>query len=232
MSEFVRSAIAQAFQAHGIPSHVSQSRVHVGSAVQVHVSKQVHARRPEGITIQLDVRTEAACLGKSGPILESFAGIGATEVDAEKNAFGKFLLASFHVLAESVTIHQCDSAQVEWEKWSARNCSWNVCSGPLFTQATVECRSQHQYAKILLQIQSQFLRQAMPGPHWMRVFVGFLHGKVYGIEAILDGQEWAEAQEILQRAPWAPSQEYESLRHLLVAVPFVRADAPSAVPTG
>jgi len=225
MSEFATSAIAAAFQAHGIPARIAQSFVEVGE-FRVRASKQVRTRHNDSITIQLDVVTEAPCLQAAGPIVDSFAGIGASELEAEKNAFGRFLLGSFHVLAETLSTHECDSEQVEWERWNAGHLSWKVCSGPLLTQATVECRSQRQYRDVLQRIQEQFQREAQAGPHWVRIFVGFLKGELIGSEAILDGREWNEAARILRETPWAPSADYESLRHFLIALP-VTAGASS-----
>ena len=216
---FISSAIADAFKAHGLESCVSGTSVYVGSDLQVDASTRVHTRRPDGVTIQLDVRATADRLGRSSPIFDSFAGVGENEIEAEKNAFRKFLVGSFHVLAESLTDHKCDSEQVEWETWHAPSASWKVCSGPLLTQATVECRTQVQYGDALTEIQNQFLRQAEPGAHWMRIFLGFMDGKLNGIDAILDGEHWTQVQAILEAIPWAPSMEYESLRHLLIVLP-------------
>jgi hypothetical protein len=225
MSEWILSAISEAFRAHGIESKIESSCVEVGSALRVHPSTEVHKREPDIVTIQLDIRTEATLLGRSNPFVDSFAGIGATETDAEKNALEKFLLGSFHVVAEALTTHECGSEQVEWEDWKTRTTSWKVCSGPLLTQATVESRTKSQYGEVLSKIQDQFLRQSEPGPHWIRIYVGFLDGKMSASEAILDGEEWSEVQMILRQTAWAPSPDYESLRHILVALPLSECGA-------
>ena len=94
-----------------------------------------------------------------------------------------------------------------------------VCSGSPLTQASVECKTQRQYGEVFQRIQQQFQLDAPDGPHWVRIFVGFLHGELIGAEAILDGREWGEATRILREWPWAPSAEYESLRHFLIALP-------------
>lgn len=66
---------------------------------------QVRTRQNDTATIRLEVVTEAPRLGTTSPIVESFAGVGTTELEAEKNASGKFLLSSFHVLAETLSTH-------------------------------------------------------------------------------------------------------------------------------
>jgi hypothetical protein len=222
MSQFVTSAIAAAFRAHGIATREAQSCVNVGD-LQIRAFTRMGPRHSSSVTIQLDVVTEAPGLGPASPIVDSFAGVGSTELDAEKNAFGKFLLGSFHVLAEALSPHQCDSEQVEWERWKSQQLAWRVCSGPLLTYATRECRTKGQYADVWQRIQQQFQSDAQHGPHWGRVFVGFLNGDLIGCEALLNGREWAEGAKILREAPWAASADYESLRHFFIALP-VTAD--------
>lgn len=112
--QFTTSAIAEALLAHGIPAREVRSCVHVGE-LQIRAFTEVGTRQNDRLTIQLDVVTEAPGLGLASPIVDSFAGVGATDLDAEKNAFGKFLLGSFHVLAEALLPHQCESRQVEWQ---------------------------------------------------------------------------------------------------------------------
>jgi len=219
MSTFVTSAIDEAFRAHGLVSRALNGFVQVENTLRICASTRVSSEAIGRVQIQLNVVTEAVALGGSNPIVDRFAGIGETGNDAEKDAFSKFLIGSFHVLAESLTSHKCDSGQVEWEDWRARSTSWRVCSGPLLTQATVECKTKTQYGGVLSKIQEQFLSQAGPGPHWLRVFAGFLDGHLSASEAILDGEEWNEGQSILRQAAWMPSMGYESLRHLIVILP-------------
>lgn len=219
MSEFLTSAIDDAFRAHGIQSALAGSWVNVGDSLRIRASTQVRTTAPDSVTIQLDVITESPTLGSAGPIVDSFAGLGATQLDAERNAFEKFLRGSFHVVAESLTAHKCDSEQVEWEQWKGHSGAWKVCSGPLLTQATVECKTQSQYGEVLHKIQDEFLHNAKPGPHWLSVFVGFLKGEIIGSEVLLDGKTWNTGISILRQAAWMPSEDYESIRHLLVALP-------------
>ena len=212
-------AISDAFAAHGMASNAVGSLVRVGEDLRIRVRCHLRTQRQDGATIQLDIETETDALGASSPLMDSFAGIGPTQRDAAKNAFGKFLIGSFHVMAEALTSHRCDSGQVEWEDWLAPGAGWKVCSGPLLTQATKECRTSSQYGDVLARIRELFVLQAEPGPHWVRIFIAFLRGQVHSTEVMLDGVEWRGAQELCREARWTPSDEYESLRHLLVALP-------------
>jgi hypothetical protein len=219
MSSSITSAIDLAFRAHGIESKIVDSCVEVGRSLRIRSQTQVRPQNSDNITVRLDIIIEAAALGQSGPLIDSFAGFGATEAECEKNAFSKFLVGSFHVIAESLTEHRCDSEQVEWESWTTPQRSWKVCSGPLLTQATAECRSGRQYRDVLPKLQDEFARQAGAGSHWVRIFVGFLKGELIAAEALLDGEVWPAGEHLLRQNSWAPSNEYESLRHLLIALP-------------
>ena len=52
-------------------------------------------------------------------IVESIAGVGSDRSTAAKDAFGKFLLGSFHVLLTALADHSCDSNPAEWLKWGS-----------------------------------------------------------------------------------------------------------------
>lgn len=212
-------AIHQAFVGHGIDARVDSATVIVGDRLLVQAESIVRSESDRGVMTQLTVVAESVVLGRSGPLIDRFAGIGPTLAAAEANAFEKFIRASFHVIAEALSAHQCDSDQVEWEEWTGLGKSWRVCSGPLFAIGSNGCLTTSQYASVLDCLRGIFEREAEPGPHWISVFVGFNEGKMTTAEAILDGDRWESAETMLCDFAWKPSAHYETLRHLIVTTP-------------
>ena len=153
------------------------------------------------------------------PILDSFAGVGDTAENAEKNAAGKFLQGSFHVIVEALTTHSCDSEQVEWEEWSGTGHGWRVCSGPLLLIASREGARISGFEEFFPQLNTLFSQSMAAGPHWMRVFLGTLGGKHTGSEVLVDGEIWAAGQALLDAHAWVYPEGYASFRHLLIALP-------------
>ncbi len=223
----VTQFIHQAFVAHGIQSSVAEGWASVQNTLRTRATVEVKNRRADNLTIQLNVITEATALAASGPIVDRFAGIGDSEEAAVKNAFEKYLRGSFHVIAEALTPHQCDQTQVDWLQWKNTNGSWRVCSGPLVTLGTGECSIAAQYEPVLHRLRDAFLASAQPGSHWLHAYIGFLDGKLTGSELVLDGNAWESAIPILQQGPWSPTARYESVRHLVIALPWQdRSSAP------
>ena len=74
----------------------------------------------------------------SSPILgseiieECFAGIGMTREESVRDAFGKFLLGSFHVLIAAFGGYE--SEQVKLEFWHNSQQTYRIYDGPLLVQ--------------------------------------------------------------------------------------------------
>lgn len=229
MNDTLTQFIQQAFAAHGIQASVANGWTSVQDLLRTRAIAEVKNRQANGFTIQLDVITEAPALGASAPLIDRFAGMGDSEEAAVKNAFEKYLRGSFHVIAEALTPHQCDQTQVDWLHWENANGRWRVCSGPLLTFGTGTCSIASQYEPVLHQLRDAFLASAQPGPHWLHAYIGFLDGKLAGSELIRDGNAWEAAMPILQQGPWSPTARYESIRHLIIALPVNEAQGAEQV---
>lgn len=229
MSEFLLGAIETAFNGHGIAAHRAGDQIHVGDALKLEVGFQQHPRADNTVILQVDFKTTSALLGERG-IVDSFAGVGTDERSAQANAFSKFLMGSFHVIAEALTPHPCDSNQVDWLTWSGAHHSWRVCSGALLTQGTGMSRLAPDYEQLLLKLRGEFEAAAGAGPHWMHIFVAGLQGEISGVEAILDGAEWSAGRNIVLGHEWNFEEGYQSLRHLMIALPHDAAAAPVPAP--
>ena len=153
------------------------------------------------------------------PLLDSHAGIGATREAAEREAFGKFLQGSLHVIAGSLTARGADPAQVDCEDWTGERGAWRLCSGPVLMTATRPGARIDGFAECFESLSDLFRREMNAGPHWMRVFVGAVDGERKAREVVVDGAEWPDAERLLDGCQWVYPPGYASLRHLLIALP-------------
>ena len=153
------------------------------------------------------------------PILDSFAGLGETLEKAAENAYAKFLQASFHVVAESLTTHRCEGSQVGWENWQGVGHAWRVCTGPVLMVSTREGARIEGFLEFIPRLAELFSETMAAGPHWMRVFLGALGGKHTGCEVLVDGEIWTAGQALLDAHGWVYPAGYASFRHLLIALP-------------
>jgi hypothetical protein len=218
MSEAVLGYLERAFVEHGISARRDGPAVIAGETIVLTADSHAQSRSDHNVVIQLDITSRTAALGET-PLIDSFGGIGDDFEEAVRNAFSKFLLGSFHVLAEALIDHQCDETQVEWLNWSNGKDSWRVCCGPILTQATGQATLSPGFEGYLTKLESAFAASAAPGPHWLRIFVGYLDGKMIGSEVVMDGEDWTLAQDLMARHDWAPGDRYQTLRNLIIALP-------------
>jgi hypothetical protein len=217
MSEWLRNALHESLAAYGpagrdvagavtIDDLTLEPRVTVrdaaNGAVHAQVEIEVHSPRLAGL-----------------PLLDSHAGIGATREAAEREAFGKLLQGSLHVIAGSLTAHGADPAQVDCEDWTGERGAWRICSGPVLMTATRPGARIDGFAECFEPLSELFRREMSAGPHWMRVFVGALDGERKASEVVVDGAEWPDAERLLEDSRWVYPPGYASLRHLLIALP-------------
>lgn len=172
---------------------------------------------PGNAAVVLEVQARSGWLDQ--PIIECFAGIGASRDQAIADAFGKMLLGSFHVLIEGLTRHSCQEAQAEIEHWTGVNSGWTVFSGPLLTQHAGNSTLSAIYPDFLAQLTSLFVATVPSGPHWVRVFLGAYHDKIQATEVLLDNAPWAQGQSLLTAQEWPCTHEYQSIRHFMLALP-------------
>jgi hypothetical protein len=210
------SAIQLAFEGHGLQAKQVENTLAVQDGLRLSPSVQVLKADDEDCRVQVCVRVTSTRLGNL-VLDDCFAGLGKSLEEAEKNAFSKFLVGSFHVVAEALTTHRCNSGQVEWTHWSGPSASWRVCDGPLLTVCSGGSMDTASYPVTALR--DSFVREASSSAHWLTLFVAFLDGKLVGCEAKIDGANWDSGYRILAGAPWTVTQGYQSVRHLLLALP-------------
>lgn len=219
MSKDVLTQLQEALVSHGLSAVQYADFISVEGG-RLELKAEVFERETSSAgtaTVVLEIRAHSALLGGS-PIIECFAGMGDSKDQAISNAFAKMLLGVFHVLIEALTSHSCED-QVEIENWKRRDAAWKIFSGPLLTQYSDNSTLSDSYPEIISKLESLFAETATPGPHWIRVFVGAYHGRIQAIEVLLDNEDWEQAQPILASQGWACTEDYQSLRHFVLALP-------------
>lgn len=220
MHTTLRFMLATALRGHSVSfSESGEWFLLERSNTSIKIEKFIRRLEPELATLVLQVTVRAAILGEN-EIIECFAGIGGTVEEAEKDAFNKFLMGSFHVILEALVPHSCSHAQAEIEIWKSPLAAWRVYSGPLLSQHSSTSVLSPDYGAMLNTIQTLFERSQSKQPHWVRFFIGVSGGTVRGGEVLLDNETWETAEKELFDFPWKTSAEYQSLRHFLLAIPL------------
>ena len=183
MSERILEMLRNSFTAHGLPAEREGKALSLSDGLVV--EPRVFAR--EGVSGMFHVQVDFAIASPrldGRELLDSFAGIGSSLESAEQNAFEKFLIGSFHVVAEALTTHECGPEQVEWEDWRGAAHGWRVCSGPLLTVSTREEAGIEGYPRFFGRLSELYSREVAAGAHWLRVFVGAFDGQLAGSEVL------------------------------------------------
>jgi Family of unknown function (DUF6348) len=204
-------------EAHGIPCELHDNRLHA-TATSLVLEPRVFDGPPTktSVMVQFDVIAYANIIG-SRYINESFAGIGATREEAEKNAFSKFLLGTLHVLLTALIDHDCKGNPAEHLAWGNGEKAWSVCDGPLLTVGPWS--DNDTYKSFYAELENLFLRTISRDTHWLRVFVSSFDDQQAPIEVLLDNEPWPEATELAKEFNWKLSKQYCSVRHFFVAIP-------------
>jgi hypothetical protein len=203
--------------AHGIASSVDGRIVRLIDGSDLSFEPRVFAGPPNerATIVQLDIVARSPRIAPRH-IVESMAGIGSDQVEAEREAFVKFMSGPFHVLLTALADHACESNPAEWLQWQHKGASWRICDGPLIIHGGT---SAPTYAEFMRQLEALFLTSVSRDVHWVRIFVGSFHGKQAGADALLDNEPWPEALSLLNSWSWDFPQEYRSLRHFFIALP-------------
>jgi hypothetical protein len=212
--------LASALRDHGIEAVVrgdrvivQRGRMHLAAALWEHPSAEGrHA-------VVLEVVCVSPLLGDR-PLVENIAGFGNSLTAAQAQAFGKFLLNIFHVLIEALTPHACAQPQCDVELWQRGDRKWRVYLGPLLQQHSSAFVFGDAQREFMGALQECFLREASPGPHWVRVFLGSFHNQIQSTEALLDNDPWSAGLALMQSWTWPVSDEYQSFRYIFIALPM------------
>lgn len=217
MNSRVAEMLHMALEAHGIVSTIDGAVVRMAGGSDVTFEPRVFDGPPNerARIIQLDIVVRSPRIAPRC-IVESMAGIGADQVEAERVAFGKFLMGPFHVLLTALADHTCESNPADWLVWQNSASSWRICDGPLIIQGGT---SSTAYSAFIGELEKLFLTAASRDVHWVRIFVGSFQGQQAGADALLDNEPWPEALALLNRWEWDFPQEYRALRHFFIALP-------------
>src|SRR5690348_16076713 len=114
MSEWLIDSLEKACIGHGVGCTRQGQKLRAQDGLTLEARVVTRPRVNDLAQVQVDFVVESPRL-TGLPMLDSFAGVGASPLEAQQNAFAKFMQGSFHVLLEALTTHRCDSEQVEWE---------------------------------------------------------------------------------------------------------------------
>jgi hypothetical protein len=217
MSPVFRDALGFALEAHSIEYTLRDDGVELPeSGVSFAADTQDGPAQTDSVLLQLNVTTRAPLLG-GRMIQQSFAGLGDDRESAEREAFGKFLLTSFHVILSGLASHACEQDGTEWSLWGEDDSHWRVCDSPLIMQGGDP--NAVGYSSFLDHLQALFIRQVSREIHWCDTFFCSINGRLAGTDLCLDNEPWQAAQEVLVAWHVAPLQGYRSGRHFFLAIP-------------
>lgn len=220
MTEILDS-LYSALTAHGVGAEKFADHIAIENT-DVVLGAEIYEGRvtSTSASVTLEVKARAAQID-GHQIIEGFAGTGVTKEAAIANAFAKFLLGSFHVILEALADHKCDEMQAEVEIWSQDVFNWKLYSGPLISQHSTESILTESYVSFFEKLKALYCDTAAPGPHWIRVFLGAHGGGRLGSEVLLDNEPWEAAHDVLLQHEWHFSDEYQSVRHFMLAIPTI-----------
>lgn len=221
LNELATHYLKTSLEEHGL-SHTT-----VGEWLEVdqraaHMQVQVFEKPNIGQAsmVLLELQVHAAILGEA-PLVETFAGFGATAEDAVRYAFVRLLEGSFHPIIEALTSHQCESGQADTEVWTglAENGTpqWQAFIGPLQPQGDAEPMVD-TYLDYFDELRA-LLTQTSSNAHWLRVYLCTSANKVQAIEVLLDNQPWEAGTTLLQGIEWPKGEAFAALRHFVLAMP-------------
>jgi hypothetical protein len=208
-----RAIAARALPITRHPNHLSVD----GDRLLLKAGAMAQPSPPGRTVVMLQLQAHAAELGR--PLVESFAGAGASHDEALADAFAKLETGTLHTLLEALTSHQCAQGQATIARWGRRDAAWRVFSGPTLAQHHEGLTLGDAYPAFLAGLSRRFLEIAPPGPHWIRIFVACYHGQLQSADVLLDNDPWPEGQRLLRAQPWATTQSFQSIRQFLLAMP-------------
>lgn len=209
----LQEQIERFFAAHGLkPSRRDEWVVTGGDfpAMRGEIHNHREAVNGHSVMLQIDV-----ALGGDQVIQECFAGIGASKRDAIKNALENFSQNSLHVFLAA--LWDCaEPSQVSIEDWGIGDQSWKVAIGNFgirsFHKRPVEI-ADGAFALIERLVRALDLNGEI---FWVRTFFCNLNATDRVSEALLNNDMWKEAQDAIMSLPWAPSEDYYSVRNFMI----------------
>lgn len=217
MKSLASNLVLKAVHQHGLTGSIEDDRIIVDSGALI-LEAEVFEKNKEAVLIVFEVYATSPQLNGQY-IVESFAGWGKDTEAAINDAFMKFLVGSFHVLIESLVHHKCNSEQVDVKQWVNKNKTWEMYIGPTVISHSDESLLSNTYDSFANELKVLFAKKNLAEPAWIRVFVASFKGELAAVEVLLNNETWHEAQDLLRTQPWQHSQNYESVRQFMVALP-------------
>jgi hypothetical protein len=148
-------------------------------------------------------------------MVESFAGLGESEVEKLKNAFSSFIHHAFTVLLLSIWNRK--STSIVMERWTIGSELYEVYIG---TQGVVNYDKSKKLElprtyseKIKALVSDEVLNKPF---HWFTFFYANLNGLDTASEVLKDNIRWIDAEKGLSSLSWKRSNHYYAVRQFLV----------------
>lgn len=167
---------------------------------------------PNGATVRLDVEI---AVSEKYRIVESFAGLGATEAEAASSALDNFCQSSFHVVLGA--FYGCsDPDQVVTETWSVSGVNYEAIIGN-YTVRSFDGNGTPIPQEVFPTLET--LIRALPSTeelYWVRLFYCNQGDGGQVTEILLNNEEWNAAQTAVAALPWERNSWFYSARVFLV----------------
>jgi hypothetical protein len=210
-STSANQALAELLRAHDVPVQELEGCLSMGQQGPLILGRFFTTRNePGSCTAGLEVSMEP---WNGRMLTESFAGLGATVEEAQRDALGNFARASLHVLLSAFlgTAHE----HVTFETWRVGGIDRKVILGDVVARGPGEAPGPHEPWLESLKQGITSLPLAT-GIHWVRVFYAQAKGERMSLEVLLDNEPWVELTEKLASAAWPVAPEFLSRRLFLV----------------
>lgn len=155
-------------------------------------------------SLQVDFAVQDGRLS-GGRLLESFGGFGATWRAAVGDALRKFEQGSVHVLIAGLFDEASCADQVTWETWPHPEGPRRVCLGP---QLGLYGRGAPPLAPLVDRLRDALARVPLgTSIHALRIFTMRQGARSFSDEVLLDGEPWAEGQQLCAGFEWPTDVE-------------------------
>lgn len=209
----LNDVLLKLLQSHDVPASVQSDWVETSAGFKLAASVVREMPSPEGtFNLQLDFYVD---LPDGRLLIESFAGLGTSRVDAINDGFQNYVSNSFHVILSTISDF-VNADQVDTEEWTINGRTRNVLIGGMgirrityaeFTPPT------EWFSTIQNRIENLPLDERC---HWIRCYYAQVDGKPMAIEALLDNEESSILVDAMKQIEWPTDSEFYGLRIFLV----------------
>jgi hypothetical protein len=194
-------------------SVVAVAQMVQGHGAELTLDVRVTPKRVQAHQAMLQLDVSASDGGRA--IIESYAGVGSTIIEAHKQALTKLASCSLHVLIAVLAGRERCRDHVEWEPWR----DFEICSGGVLRQFAQE-------PPVDLRALIEAIRDSLPPLsrelHWCSVFVAIQNGELSGHQITLDSAPHAAGLEVARAWSWPQDDAFYTLRHFFMLVPAGR----------